>query len=410
MHRPIHAAAVLLLVISISSCVSPRPLRETSPVRIGMYADLSSTGARDGNDALKGAELRVDVTNETGGIGGRPIELVVRDMKQNATEAVKAFSQLVQEEGVCAVIGSVLPNSGLSVSPVAELSKVPLLSLSTDDRVTNPDMKPENPEPPGPVRQFAFLLQPSATQMGASFAGYAVTHFMMKRYATLYDPANPLSVLQAHAFENVVRKYGMIIAASVSLPDGDLTAALRELRDAGVDAVYVCASTEKDAAAARGIREALPQAVLLGNQAWYAPPADLAGDAKSAFGDARSPFGDSGNSAWFCMPVSPDDPGLADIAPSFVKRFGEKPRPATVPGWDAAGLIIAAVRKAGTSTPARVRDALEQMTAFQALQGQVDMDRKTHRPAALAVAVMRIVAGAYVTAEARYVYKPPRAP
>jgi branched-chain amino acid transport system substrate-binding protein len=410
MPRSAYASSVLLLVISISSCVSPRPLRETSPVRIGIYADLSSTGARDGNDALKGAELRVMVTNESGGIGGRQIELVVRDMKQSATEAVKAFSQLVQEEGVSAVIGSVIPNSGLAVGPVAELTKVPLVSLGIDDRVTNPDMKPEAPEPPGPVRQFAFLLQPSATQMGASFAGYAVTHFMMKRYATLYDMANPLSVLQAHAFENVVRKSGMIAAASVALPDDDPAPALRVLRDAGVDAVYVCASTEKAAAAAKAIREAMPQAVLLGNQAWYAPPADPAGDAKSAFGDSESAFGGAGNNAWFCIPISPDDPGLADIAPSFIKRFGEKPRLAAVPGWDAAGLIIAAVRKAGTSNPARVRDALEQITAYQALQGLIDVDRKTHRPAALAVAVMRIVNGAYVTAEARYVYKPPRAP
>jgi branched-chain amino acid transport system substrate-binding protein len=165
----------------------------------------------------------------------------------------------------------------------------------------------------------------------------------------------------------------------------------------------VCASTEKNAAAAKSIREALPQAVLLGNQAWYAPPLDATGAARSAFGDA-------GNNAWFCMPVSPDDPGLADIAPSFLKRFGEKPRPAAVPGWDAAGLIIAAIRKAGTANPARVRDALEQTTAYPVLQGQLDMDRKTHRPAAPSVAVMRIAGGEYQTAEARYVYKPPRAP
>lgn len=368
-----------------------------------MYADLSSTGARDGNDALKGAELRIDQVNASGGIGGRPIELLVRDMKQSATEAVKAFTQLAQEEGVCAVIGSIVPNSGLAVSPVADLSRVPLVSLSIDDRVTTPDMKPENPEPTAPVRQFAFLLQPSATQTAASFAAYAVEHFLSKRYATLYDPANPVSVMQAHSFENVLKRSGRIVAASVVLPEGDLAAPLRTLREAGIDAVYVCASTEKNAAAAKGIREALPQAVLLGNQAWYAPLATQAGEAKSAFGDAS-------NNAWFCMPVSPNDPGLADIAPSFVSRFGEKPRPAVVPGWDAAGLIIAAVRKAGTTSAPNVRDALEELTGFRALQGSFDMDRKAHKPAFLPVAIMRIMDGAYVTAEPRYVYKPPRAP
>jgi branched-chain amino acid transport system substrate-binding protein len=81
-----------------------------------------------------------------------------------------------------------------------------------------------------------------------------------------------------------------------------------------------------------------------------------------------------------------------------------------VPGWDAAGLVIAAVRKAGTSDPQKVRDALEQLTAYQALQGPLDMDKKTHKPVSVPVAIMRIVNDAYMTAEQRYVYKPPKAP
>jgi ABC-type branched-subunit amino acid transport system substrate-binding protein len=70
---------------------------------------------------------------------------------------------------------------------------------------------------------------------------------------------------------------------------------------------------------------------------------------------------------------------------------------------------MVAVRRAGSSSPQKVRDALEQMKGFEALQGPFDMDKKTHRPAFLPVAIMRIVGGAYVTAEPRYLYKPPRA-
>jgi branched-chain amino acid transport system substrate-binding protein len=400
MCRRLAAIVCALIALGLSSCAAPSPLRETSPVRIGFFGDLSSTGARDGNDALKGVELRVGTANASGGIGGRPIELVVRDTKQSSPEAVKSFTQLAQDEGVCAVIGAVVPSSGLSVSPVADLSKVPLVSLATDDRVATPDLKPENPDPPGSARQFAFQLQASATQVGASFAGYAVEHFTMKRYATLYEAVNPVSVMQAHAFENVVRKSGKTVAASVVLPEGDMSTAVRALRDADVDAVYICGTAEQDAAAAKSLRAGVPQAVLLVNQAWYA-----AGTVGSG-----AVFDESANGAWFCMAVSPDDPGLAVIAPSFETRFGEKPRTTVIPGWDAAGLVIAAVRKAGTANPLRVRDALEGMTAFQGLQGVFDMDRKTHRPALLPVAIMRFMNGAYATTEARYTYKPARAP
>jgi len=353
-----------------------------------MYADLSSSGERDGNDALKGVELRVNQTNAAGGVGGRLVELVVLDTKQSATEAVRSFTHLAQEDGVCAVIGSPAGASSVSVSAVADLSKVPLVSLALDDRVTTPELKPENPDAPGPVRQYAFMLQPSAVQSASSFAAYALEHFSVARWATLFDPVNPVSVLQARAFENAVKKSGKVVAVSAALPEGDPAAAVRLLYDAAVEAVYICAATEKDAAAAKAVRAALPIAVQLGNQAWYAPLAEQAGAASE--------------NAWFSMPVSPDDAGLADIAPAYVRRFGEKPRPGVVPGWDAAGLIIAAVRKAGSSSPPKVRDAIEQMTAFRALQGPFDMDRKTHRPVSLPIAIMHIVGGAYQTAEARY--------
>jgi ABC-type branched-subunit amino acid transport system substrate-binding protein len=81
-----------------------------------------------------------------------------------------------------------------------------------------------------------------------------------------------------------------------------------------------------------------------------------------------------------------------------------------VPGWDAAGLVIAAVRKAGNSSPQKVRDALEQLTVHQALQGPIDMDRTTHKAAFLPVAIMRIIGDAYVTVDPRFTYKPVKAP
>ncbi|MGO9310887.1 MAG: ABC transporter substrate-binding protein [Spirochaetia bacterium] len=393
MRRTIRIVSCFLAAGALASCVSPRPLRETSNVRIGIFADLGSTASREGSDALKGAELRVGEANASGGIGGRQVELVVRYVTGSATDAVKAYSALVQDEGVCAVIGAVVSNAGFLVSPVADLSQVAFVSLSIDDRVVIPGMKPENPEPAGAVRPFAFLVQPSATQAAAAFAGYVVEHFTMKRYATLYDPASPVSVLQARAFEGMLKKSGRTLAASVPMPEGDLASPLRALRDAAVEAVFVCASTEKNMAAAKGIAETLPRAVLLGNPAWYAPQA-----------------ASTGNNAWFWLPVSPNDSGLGRIAPAYVSRFGEYPRPAMVPGWDAVGLIMAAVAKAGSSGPKEVGDALRQLTSFRALQGTLEMDRKTHRPAFLPLAIMRIVGDTYVTVEPRFVYKPPLAP
>jgi branched-chain amino acid transport system substrate-binding protein len=382
---------MLLCVFALCSCATPAPMRETGPVRVGMYADLSSTGARDGNDALKGAQLRVNDINATGGIGGRQMELIVVDMKQSPTEAVKAFTKLVQEDGVCAVIGSTVANAGLAVSPVADLSKVPLVSLSIDDRVTCPDLKVENPDQTGGVRPYTFLVQPSAIQIASSLAAYAAEHFLIQRYATLSDPSNKVSVMQARAFEAAVKGAGKVIAASLSMAEGDFAALLPRIKGAGVEAIFVCGSMDTNLAIARQMRDASYQSLILGNQAWAAPLLEQAGFPLS--------------NVWFCSGVSPDDAVMGDLRPKFAAWYGDAPRAAAVPAWDAVGLVAAAVRKAGSTNPQKIRDALEQTIGYRFLTGQVDMDRKTHKPMTLPVAIMRIASGTYMSAETRYVPK-----
>jgi branched-chain amino acid transport system substrate-binding protein len=392
MSSRIPAAACCVLAGLLSACVSPRPLRETSPVRIGIYADLISTAARQGTDALRGAELRVLQTNAAGGLGGRQVELVSVEMKQGASEAVKAYTHLAQDEGVCAVIGAGAPSTGLAVSPVADLTRVPLVSLDIDDRVTTPDMKPEDPANAGSVRKYSFLAQASAAQAAAALAGFASASFPASSYATLYDPVSPLSVLQARAFEAVIRTSRKEAADSIAMTEGDQGPAVQALRRSAAEAVYICAAVEKDAEAAKAIRAALPGVLLLGNQAWGESLPSLAGDMASG--------------AWFAASYAADDPALAEIAPAFSKRYGDALRPAAAAGWDAVGLILAAVRKAGTSNPDRVRDALEQTGGLKILAGTLDMDRRTHRPAFPPVAIMRIVGRDYRTENPRYVYRP----
>ncbi len=391
MTRPLACCSIFLCACILFSCTTTTRVRETGPVRIGIYGDLSSTGARDGNDALKGAEVRVEDINDAGGIGGRPIELYPIDVKQSPTEAVKAYTALVQEDGVCAVIGSTVANAGLAVSPVADLSKVPLVSLSIDDLVTSPDLKPDHPEHPGTVRPFAFLIQPSAVQLASALASYAAGNFLVTRYATLSDPANKVSVMQARAFETAISKAGKVVAASLSF-EGDFAALLPRLRDADVEALFVCGSQEMDLAVARAAQAVSYRSLVLGNQAWAAPFLDKAGAGLT--------------DVWFCAGVAPDDAGVVDLRARFKARFDDEPRPAAVPGWDAIGLIAAAVRKAGSSNPQKVRDALEQTLGYKGLTGQIDMDRKTHKPLQLPVAIMRIVSGAYMSVQTRYIPGP----
>jgi branched-chain amino acid transport system substrate-binding protein len=395
MTRGFASLVLLLSILVVASCGSTAAGRESGPVLIGFFADLSSTGARGGNDALKGAELMIKGLNASGGIDGRKVQLQVIDTKQSTTDAVKAYVTLAQDDGACAVIGSAEGQAGVAVSPVADLARVPLVSLGIDDRITTPEITPENADSLKLLRRFTFMVQPSAAYIAAAMAVYSAEHFPVKRVATLFDPSDPVSSLQERSFSYTMRKSGILVAGSAEMPQGgtDFAAPLARLKDMGCDAVFVCGSAAENTAVAAKVRAMAFNPALLGNQAWYVP-------------DPRAGGADEG--AWFCMGIAPDDRALADIGARFKAEYGTEPRPAVVPGWDAAALVVEGVRRAGSSDPQKVRDALEQVSRFPSLRGPAEMDRKTHRLSGQPVAIMRVTGGRSVTVEARFAPRMPR--
>ncbi|MFI6436456.1 ABC transporter substrate-binding protein [Streptomyces sp. NPDC050759] len=75
------------------------------PVRIGALAPLTRPGwVEAGRHLLAGLELAVGEVNDTGGIGGRPLELMVRDTAADPRRAEAAVDELAQL-GVAAVAG-----------------------------------------------------------------------------------------------------------------------------------------------------------------------------------------------------------------------------------------------------------------------------------------------------------------
>ncbi|MDC0767417.1 ABC transporter substrate-binding protein [Streptomyces sp. HD] len=75
------------------------------PVRIGVLVPLSRPGwAEAGRHLLAGLELAVGDVNDAGGIGGRPLELVVRDTAADPQRAAAAVDELARL-GVAAVAG-----------------------------------------------------------------------------------------------------------------------------------------------------------------------------------------------------------------------------------------------------------------------------------------------------------------
>lgn len=76
------------------------------PVKFGLLGDLTVAGADSHPDSWKMAQIAAAAINASGGIKGRPLQLVVCDSKQDPQTAVLCGQQLIIQDKVVAMVGS----------------------------------------------------------------------------------------------------------------------------------------------------------------------------------------------------------------------------------------------------------------------------------------------------------------
>jgi ABC-type branched-subunit amino acid transport system substrate-binding protein len=102
----------------------------TPPVRIGALVPVTRPGwVEAGRHLLAGLELAVRDVNDAGGIGGRPLELLVRDTAADPQWAVAAVDELAHG-GVAAVVGEYHSVVARAVAARADALGLPFLCSS----------------------------------------------------------------------------------------------------------------------------------------------------------------------------------------------------------------------------------------------------------------------------------------
>lgn len=168
------AALFALGGLVLAACGSPAT-SDGGPdtVVIGAAWPLSGPFAFNGNAVLDGAQAAVDDINESGGIealGGAHLELRVVDAGSTASEAVASTDRLVNDDRVVAVMGSWLSSLSLAASEVTERGRVPYISESFADHMTDRPYFTHVFDYAPPSSQIADLLldaaQPSLAEAG----------------------------------------------------------------------------------------------------------------------------------------------------------------------------------------------------------------------------------------------------
>jgi branched-chain amino acid transport system substrate-binding protein len=279
---------------------------------------------------------------------------------------------------VSVVNGTLQSNIALAVQPVSDQLRVPVVTRAMDERATTPAFDENDPDKVIPVAKYMFLTQPSAFQQSGAIASYAIHELGMNTFAMLYTPSNSYSHYLAKGFEYYVRKAGkqMLGGFEFQAGDQDFRPQLTRIRELNPEGLFITNYLVENANAVRQARELGVRSRFLGNNSWYKPMDDLVGTL--------------GDGSYFPNNFDFDNPKFATFIRAYRAEYGEDPRLHSFSGYDDVGLMIDAIRRAGSDDPEKVQQALTQ-TNYQGVVANIVINPRTHRPDRIPVAILRFV-------------------
>ncbi len=168
--------------ISVFLLLSSYGFAQAQTIKIALLTSLSGPFTPWGIQVRDGMKLAVSEINAAGGVNGRQLELVERDDRNNASNAITAFKYLVEREGVVAAGGIISSDVALAVAREAESQQVPVFmtmggtekALTTKSRYT---FRTCLPAAPMSVDYLATLIENEKyTRVGVIVGDYAWGH------------------------------------------------------------------------------------------------------------------------------------------------------------------------------------------------------------------------------------------
>jgi len=201
----------------------PAPWRaafgQAKPYKVGTLQPLSGTAASGGKTALVGVQMAVDRINASGGINGRPVELIVADDESKPDVGRRKTEKLVVEDNVDMHLGGFLSNICIACMPVFEEAKiVNMISVCLDTTLTTTK-----------CNRYSFRPYDYAPAQAVAFAPYLVNKMGKRWHLGYADYSWGQSTRDAYADE--IKKAGGTIVGTTGIPLGtaDMTPFLSKI-------------------------------------------------------------------------------------------------------------------------------------------------------------------------------------
>jgi branched-chain amino acid transport system substrate-binding protein len=319
-------------------------------IKIGFQAPLSGFAATDGKSAKIAAEMAIEDINNSGGVLGQKLELVPYDDQAKSDQAIFTANKLIGDDGVKFVVNGSYSASGRAAAPVFQKAGIPMIAAYG----VHPDITTAG--------ECCFRMVHLGPPQGAAAAAFIGKKLGFKRISAI-TMDNDYGQATMDGFLAAAPKYGIQILNkySYALQDRQFGSIVASVKRDNPDAIYITGYFFTGGPLVAQLRAAGVTAPIIGSQAFDSEKfIEIAGPAANgtyivdSFDRARQ------------------DPALQKFFTGFEKRAGYPPEGVAAVTYSAVRLMADAIKRAGSTEQAKVRDAIAATKDFPMLEGNLN--------------------------------------
>lgn len=334
------------------------------PIKIGSVLSVTGPAAFLGDPELKTMQLYVESINKAGGVLGRQLQLVHYDDGSDAAKANSFGKRLIEDDKVDIIVGGTTTGSTMAMVPLVEKAEMPFISLAGAVVIIEP------------VKKWVFKT-PHTDRMAAE----KVFEDMKKRGLTkiaLISDAGGFGASGKKETEALAPKMGITLLASETYgsKDTDMTPQLTKIKNtAGVQAIFAFSFGQGGAVVNKNYKQL---GITL-------PLYHAHGVASEEFIKLSGPAGEGVRLPAAALLVAdklpandPQKPVVTAYRKAFHDRYKEDVSTFGGHAYDGLMLAVEAMKRAGTTDKAKVRDAIEATKGYVGTGGKVTMSPTDH--------------------------------
>jgi branched-chain amino acid transport system substrate-binding protein len=341
-------------------------------ITIGMSLSLTGADAQSAQKVKEGALMAIEEFNAQGGVAGHKLNVVVLDDgtatagQYDPAQAATNARKMVADPTIVAAIGPQMSGAGKAMSPILSQGNLATVSpMSTNPDITDPKFAGQY-RPKGKAIYFRTVT--TDAYQGPNMANFYADTLKAKSVFVL-DDSGAFGVGIGNSFEAQAKKRGIKVLGRDQLnpKETDYATILTKIKSLNADSLYYGGVAQAGVKLAKQAHDIVPNMVKGGGDGLVSA-------------DFLKGAGFPAAEGWYVTIAAPhmlEDPQVKDWVERFRKKYGSAPEDYSITSYDAALVILDAIKRVAASGKEvnrdTVRDAI-QTTKLKTLQGDVSFD------------------------------------